>query len=987
MSRRLAILPRLLAVLGVLTIAALASAASSQAAAPSPWGDLGHFGELETELRHPEAAFGANPTDGSLWAVDVVGEVPSQSFRLQKFEKVGTAWKAVASATLPTAEGTGEATREAQGIAFDAEKERAYVLINNDRAKAPAKGEPAATELLAFKTKTTGGTIEPAAGTKAGGVLVPATETLFTGSPVGKTEFSPNSEKGSALITPGGIAVNPTNHQILITGSTDGKKPAIWAISESGKIETDWEDSANFFEKCGCVNSPVVTSSGKILVLGNELQEITELPSDLGTGTPKRAFWLPRSLECEELEHEKEQGKSVELCPFVEKLTRIEDGTEIGGEMSLGPEGNLYVHLHVQNVVTEGGFEDGGVMVISPSFQEIGWTGGAGWGTGSKECAVNETNPGNLGPALVAGYKENVFMLERGNPIEGEHAKVLQLGPGEGAKTANCPKGVLSEPVAEAGGGPLATFPIADKIAFSSTLQQANALSSEWEFEAGVKQAVNVRQQQKTSVEYRFKKGGTFTVKETVHSDDLASPLIEATKKVTIVTPQVRAETATPKGTSVTLKAEVNPTASPTKCEFQYSKEALTASNGTKVPCPVNPGEEEKWTAESVEQSGLAPGTYHYRLLMKAGEWQSEQPGGEFTISEPGAPVAETTAATSVEPASATLNGKVNPEGKETHCKFEYGTGLPSGKFQACETVPGNGTAPVAVAAKVTGLTGGTTYKFKLIAENAEKKVGEGSPLSFTTSEPAAAPSAETLAPASVSQTGAIVKGAVNPHGAETTCKFEYGTTTGYGNAIACPTAPGKGRSNVEEAVTIGGLAAGTAYHYRIVAESTLGKAFGGDRPFTTASPPPPHEEGTPSGPPNTNTTPKIEVHPYATPTVTIASNSLAVAASGAFTVKLSCPGAASQCAGTITLKTLTAVAAHSARAAKKAILTLATGSFTITGGASKVVTLHLSAKAKKLLAKLHVVRARITIAAKNPQGATHTTTAVVTLKPAKKKH
>ena len=100
---------------------------------------------------------------------------------------------------------------------------------------------------------------------------------------------------------------------------------------------------------------------------------------------------------------------------------------------------------------------------------------------------------------------------------------------------------------------------------------------------------------------------------------------------------------------------------------------------------------------------------------------------------------------------------------------------------------------------------------------------------------------------------------------------------------------------------------------------------------------------------------------------------------------------ALSSCAGTVTLKTLSAVAARSAHAAakpKKAILTLATASFSISAGKVQVITLRLSTKARKLLAKMHTVRARVTIAAHDPKGAKHTTTAVVTLKAVKaKKH
>ena len=63
----------------------------------------------------------------------------------------------------------------------------------------------------------------------------------------------------------------------------------------------------------------------------------------------------------------------------------------------------------------------------------------------------------------------------------------------------------------------------------------------------------------------------------------------------------------------------------------------------------------------------------------------------------------------------------------------------------------------------------------------------------------------------------------------------------------------------------------------------------------------------------------------------------------------------------------------------------LATGSFSVVGGGVKNVTLHLSAKAKKLLAKSHTLRVRATIIAHDPAGASHTSQVTVTLRAAKK--
>jgi hypothetical protein len=125
------------------------------------------------------------------------------------------------------------------------------------------------------------------------------------------------------------------------------------------------------------------------------------------------------------------------------------------------------------------------------------------------------------------------------------------------------------------------------------------------------------------------------------------------------------------------------------------------------------------------------------------------------------------------------------------------------------------------------------------------------------------------------------------------------------------------------------------------------------------------------------------------TPAAKIASTSLSVSASGAVTIKVSCP-AGTTCTGTVTLKTLTAVSARLASEAKKkkkkSILTLATGSFSITGGQSKSITLHLSSAARALLSRSHVLQARATVVAHDPSGGSNTAVQTVTLRLAKAK-
>jgi hypothetical protein len=120
-------------------------------------------------------------------------------------------------------------------------------------------------------------------------------------------------------------------------------------------------------------------------------------------------------------------------------------------------------------------------------------------------------------------------------------------------------------------------------------------------------------------------------------------------------------------------------------------------------------------------------------------------------------------------------------------------------------------------------------------------------------------------------------------------------------------------------------------------------------------------------------------------PAASVASASLVVSSSGAVSIKVSCPAGATTCIGTVTLKTLTAVSASKGK--MKAILTVATGSFSVSGGQLKAVTLHLSKTARALLAKEHELRVRAAVSAHDPAGENAATTKVVTLRPAPVKH
>ncbi len=94
-------------------------------------------------------------------------------------------------------------------------------------------------------------------------------------------------------------------------------------------------------------------------------------------------------------------------------------------------------------------------------------------------------------------------------------------------------------------------------------------------------------------------------------------------------------------------------------------------------------------------------------------------------------------------------------------------------------------------------------------------------------------PHAATERAVHAGETTVELDGTVNPRGVETTCYFQYGTTTAYGTQT--PTAVvGSGTTGVKVSQALTGLQGGTTYHYRIVAISSEGTSDGIDRTFVT---------------------------------------------------------------------------------------------------------------------------------------------------------
>lgn len=750
--------------LALLLLTACATAAPGRAS----YGELSRFGSKGTAAgqfveRPGTVAFGVDPSDNSVY----VGDEPEANvFRIQRLSASGT----------PTAEtsfklkGTTERPAGIEGIAVDSVSQVIYVLATQTRREQNAEETVPDPELTAagslYAFSTAGEKLEPAAGTKE-------TEGKKQGLLVA---LHGESDKiGEALIEPRGIALDPVKHEVIVMGKEDrgtvaepSLRVALERVTAKGAIGARYVDKGAepfFAEEGEEASSPVVTSAGKVYVVGGALEiagelveEIDEIPSDFTSSEEPAPF--------------------VHFDPgpgFVVTFPGL-PLPSMGGGLSIAPDtGNLWAFANIEREEKPGVFNHArGALEFGKAGEEIGWTGGQTWtlksGTAPVECAASFLGH----PIVAAGKEERVFVFDT-NP---EAPWVIQFGPGG----KGCPTASLSVPSAKVGGKPVSPIPPNAEVVFSSNVTQANAKSVEWNFGDGTSPVKAGNQHQVTEATHKFTKEGTFTVTETVESDNLATPTLVQSLKVTVEPPHPIAQFSSP--------------------------------SEAKVGQPV--------TFDGKNSSDPNGETLEY----------------SWNFGDGSAPTSSTT-----------------PTATHTYAA--------EGKY----------TVTLTVKETKGGLTGKAERAISVVAE--KPSTGGG---------------------------GGTVSGGSTTSGSSTT---------------------------------------------------SSGSGGGGG---------------------------SVAVLPYS---VSLAGTALAVSKSGTLALKVNCSGR-SNCAGTVTLRTLNAVSAGGKR---KAVLTLASASFTLAGGQVKTLPLHLSSRARQLLKRLHTLRARATIVAKDSQGSSHTTAFVVTLRAAKRKH
>lgn len=280
--------------------------------------------------------------------------------------------------------------------------------------------------------------------------------------------------------------------------------------------------------------------------------------------------------------------------------------------------------------------------------------------------------------------------------------------------------------------------------------------------------------------------------------------------------------------TSATVSGSVDPGGEATSWYVEYgtttaygSRTATrSAGNGTVV------------VDVSEQLTGLTTGAgYHYRVVATNASGTSRGADRGFTTTG-AAPAVVTSPATQLGPTAATVGGTVDPNGLPTGWWVEYGTSTSYGSRTDTQSA-GSGTSATGVSARLTGLTAGVTYHFRVVASNGAGTT-RGSDRSFRTDR---APTVSTGGVESVTISSARLTASVNPQGRGTVASFEYGTTSALGSRTPDVDA-GFGTRATKVVASLTGLRPGTRYFYRVVARSDAGSTTGQTRSFSTTEGP-----------------------------------------------------------------------------------------------------------------------------------------------------
>ncbi|HUC00745.1 MAG TPA: substrate-binding domain-containing protein [Solirubrobacterales bacterium] len=381
-----------LAVLAVLGLTIFASAAGAKGGGQlESWGAKG-TGNGQFLL---PGMLGVDPSNGTVYSGDMTSG--KTNYRIQQFSPSG---EFKASVTIPRVLGT-EIIGALHGIAVDPGLERFYVIegCKTPEAATNCKKTSAfmtAKQILVYSTKAEAGKLVP-------DKTVPAIA-LPTGA--------------NQLYYPQSIAVDPSNHDLVVLAENAAHQDVIQRFSSAGVAKERFVDTTKKLRPAGGERPVAGTDAVTLVVAPNGVSyTLTGNPSGINA---TRAWQLPSDLSKVELVSG--FAEAAEKEDWVAKMSSAPEEFLGGSQLALSADGST---LYWKEKITRSEpTEAGNMLVRGFSLTKNATT--ALWGNGSSSCKITTTNSGI---AAAPSGKLVVFDYGPASESPGYGVKVVTFGP------------------------------------------------------------------------------------------------------------------------------------------------------------------------------------------------------------------------------------------------------------------------------------------------------------------------------------------------------------------------------------------------------------------------------------------------------------------------------------------------------------------------------------------------------------------------------
>ena len=291
--------------------------------------------------------------------------------------------------------------------------------------------------------------------------------------------------------------------------------------------------------------------------------------------------------------------------------------------------------------------------------------------------------------------------------------------------------------------------------------------------------------------------------------------------------------------TTVKLIGAVDPNGTSTDVYFEYGPDSEL---GSTTPIQAEFGGSNVIDVEATLSGVTAGDVIYYRIVGQSEEGLIYGETFNFVVGEADSgtgipvdpPVATTLAVLDSSATSAVLQGEVNPSGGTTFVRFEYGLTDAYGQSTTPRGI-GSGTEAITAFQSLSGLLGGATYHYRVVATNSAG-TAFGEDRTFDTGSLAPLAVTGDASPLTVNSVQAA--GSVRARGAEVEVFFEYGTDgVNFPNRVRAEPGSVDGDAEVTVRADLGNLQPGRTYFYRASASRTsdpLSKGVGDVKSFET---------------------------------------------------------------------------------------------------------------------------------------------------------